>query len=65
LFLILKSTYLLADGSVPSKQRERFQAAVDEYFSFIGEFPDGPHTKEANRMYETSTKYLGNQNTES
>jgi len=65
LFLILKSTYLLADGSVPSKQRERFQATVDEYFSFIGEFPEGPHTKEANRMYETSTKYLGNQNTES
>jgi outer membrane protein assembly factor BamD len=58
MFLILKSSYLLADNSVASKQRERYQAAVDEYYSFIGEFPDGPHTREANRIYETSTKFL-------
>ncbi len=48
MFLILKSSYLLADQSIPSKQRERFQATVDEYYSFIGEFPDGPHSREAN-----------------
>jgi outer membrane protein assembly factor BamD len=60
LFLILKSTYLLADGSVPSKQRERFQATVDEYYSFIGEFPEGSHSREAKRMYEASNKYLEN-----
>jgi len=65
LFLILKSSYLLADGSVPSKQRERYQTTVDEYFSFIGEFPDGPHTREAKRMYETSSKYLDNLNKQS
>jgi outer membrane protein assembly factor BamD len=65
LFLILKSSYLLADGSVPSKQRDRFQAAVDEYLSFIGEFPEGSHTREANRMYEASSKYLENFNKES
>lgn len=65
LFLILKSTYLLADGSVPSLQRERFQATVEEYYSFIGEFPEGSHTREANRMYEASNKYLENFNKES
>ncbi|MEA3461157.1 MAG: outer membrane protein assembly factor BamD, partial [Bacteroidota bacterium] len=65
LFLILKSSYLLADGSVPSKQRERYQATVDEYYSFIGEFPEGPHTREANRMYEASNKYLENLNKQS
>lgn len=65
LFLILKSTYLLADGSIPSKQRERFQATVDEYYSFIGEFPEGPHSKEAKRMYESSNEYLENQNNQS
>ena len=62
MFLILKSSYLLADNSIPSKQRERYQAAVDEYFSFIGEFPDGPHSKEAERIYENSNKYLANNN---
>jgi outer membrane protein assembly factor BamD len=58
MFLILKSSYLLADRSIPSLQRERFQATVDEYLSFIGEFPEGTHTREANRMYEASTKFL-------
>lgn len=62
MFLILKSSYLLADGSVPSKQKERFQAAVDEYYSFIGEFPDGPFSKEARRIYENSNKYLADNN---
>jgi len=58
MFLILKSTFLLADNSVPSKQKERYQATVDEYYSFVGEFPDGSHSKEAKRMYDSSNKYL-------
>jgi len=62
LFLILKSSYLLADNSIPRLQRERYQATVDEYYSFIGEFPEGSHTREANRMYEASTEFLGNTN---
>lgn len=65
MFLILKSSYLLADKSIPSLQRERFQATVDEYYSFIGEFPEGSHTREANRMYEASTKYLEETNRQS
>lgn len=65
MFLILKSTYLLADNSIPSKQRERFQAAVDEYYSFIGEFPDGPYSKEAERIYESSNKFLANNSNQS
>ena len=65
MFLILKSSYLLADNSIPSKQRERYQAALDEYYSFIGEFPDGVHSKEAQRIYESSNKFLGDNNNES
>ena len=65
MFMILKSSFLLADKSVPSKQRERFQAAVDEYYSFIGEFPEGPHSKEAARIYENSSNYLEGKNNKS
>jgi outer membrane protein assembly factor BamD len=65
MFMILKSSFLLADNSVADKQRERYQAAVDEYYSFIGEFPDGPHTREAQRIYEDSNKYLEEHNNES
>jgi len=65
LFLILKSSYLLADNSVPAKQRERFQAAVDEYYSFIGEFPDGPYTREARKIFESANEFLANHDNES
>ena len=65
MFLILKSSYLLADGSIPSKQRERYQTTVDEYYSFIGEFPEGTHSKEARRRYEASNKFLENTNKQS
>jgi len=58
MFMILKSSYLLADNSIPSKQKERYQATVDEYYSFIGEFPEGPHSKEASRIYESSNNFL-------
>jgi len=64
MFLILKSSYLLADNSIASLQRERFQATIDEYYSFIGEFPEGTHTREANRMYEASNKFLEDTNSE-
>lgn len=57
-FLILKSTYLLADNSVIEKQKERFQSTVDEYYSFIGEFPNSQYVDEAKRMYEASMKVL-------
>jgi outer membrane protein assembly factor BamD len=65
LFLVLKSSYLLADKSIPSLQLERFQSTVDEYFSYIGEFPDTSHSKEAQRMYEASNTFLENHNKQS
>lgn len=60
LFLILKSSYLLADNSISSKQKERFQSTVDEYYTFIGEFPQSEYAKEAKKMYDASMKFLGN-----
>lgn len=59
LFLILKSSFLLADNSVPQKKKERFQSAVDEYYTLIGEYPETQYLKEAKRMYEQSMKALG------
>jgi outer membrane protein assembly factor BamD len=59
LFLILKSSYLLADNSVYSKRKERFQDTVDEYYTFISEFPDSKYKKEAQKMYETSMNIAG------
>jgi len=58
MYLILKSNYLLASNSVFSKQKERFQNTVDEYYSFISEFPDSKFRRDADRIYEDSMVYL-------
>lgn len=58
MFLILKSKYLLAENSVKSKQTERYQDTVDEYFSFVSEFSDSDYISEAKRMYKVSAKHL-------
>lgn len=59
LFLILKSNYLIAQNSVQEKMMDRYQATVDEYYSFIGEFPNGKNAAEARKIYESSMKVLG------
>ncbi|MCF8226680.1 MAG: outer membrane protein assembly factor BamD [Bacteroidales bacterium] len=58
LYLILKSSYLLADNSVESKRMERFQSTVDEYLSFTSEFPESEYTRDADRMYRNSQDIL-------
>ena len=59
MFLILKSNFLLANNSIESKKRERYQATLDEYYSFISEFADGENKKEVDKIYETCMKELG------
>ncbi len=59
MFLLLKSSYLLAKNSVESKLKDRYQAAVDEYYSFISEFPKGKFSNDATAMYEQSMAVLG------
>ncbi len=59
LFMILKANYLLSENSVDKKKPERYQDTVDEYYSFIGEFPQGKYSDEANRIYSTSMRILG------
>lgn len=58
LYLILKSSYLLADGSVESKKKERLQTAVDEYLSFTSEFPESEYLKDAEKMYKNTQRSL-------
>ena len=58
MFLLLRSSYLLAENSVIAKRQERFQAALDEYYSFIGEFPESKYVRDAQRMYDRTDRYL-------
>ncbi|MBN1598821.1 MAG: outer membrane protein assembly factor BamD [Bacteroidales bacterium] len=59
MFMLVKSSYLLAYNSISTKQKERYQDAVDEYYSFAAEFPESKYKKEADRYYRLASKILG------
>ena len=59
MFMLVKSSYMLADKSILSKKKERFQDTIDEYYSFASEFPESKYLKEAKKYYRMSVKYLG------
>ena len=58
MYLILRSSFLLADNSVASKKRERMQATADEYLSFKSEFPESTYAKEAEKIFSSVQNHL-------
>jgi len=64
MYLLLRSSFLFAENSVPARKKERFQSTLDEYFSFIGEFPQSQYAKDAQRMYERTDRFLKTRVTE-
>ena len=61
LYYIAMSSYKYADQSVPSKQKERFLAFVDDYYNFIGELPDSKYRRELDTIYAKAQRALGKQ----
>lgn len=59
MFMVLKSSYKYAERSVFIKKKERYQSALDEYYSFKAEYPESKYMREANRYYTAMAKYLG------
>src|SRR5664279_4310393 len=47
MYLKLNSLYLYAEHSLPNKQKERYQATLDDYYSFMEEFPCLLYTSDA------------------
>jgi len=60
MYLVLRSKYLLAEGSIQNKKVERYQSAVDEYYSFLDEFPESEYMKDAVEMFDNSNAILKN-----
>ena len=58
MYLLLRSSFLLADNSIPARRKERFQSTVDEYYSFVGEFPESTYMRDAQRMFERADRFL-------
>ena len=51
MFLKLNSLFLYAENSLPAKQKERYQATLDDYYSFMEEFPKSEYSKDVNRYF--------------
>lgn len=58
LYYTAMSSYKYADLSIPSKQKERFMVFVDDYFNFIGEYPDSPRCRELGHLYKKAKEKI-------
>jgi len=64
MYMLLKSKYLLAVRSVAEKQENRLSNALDEYFTFIDEYPESKYRKEVDKFYAVTAKMLNYQEEE-
>lgn len=55
--LILKSKFQEAKQSINERQADRYRDVVDEYYSFINNYPDSKHKKEAETIFKIASKH--------
>lgn len=58
LYYTAMSSYKYADLSIPEKQKERFMLFVDDYYNFIGEYPESSHCKELEHLYKKAKEKI-------
>lgn len=56
--LILKSRYQMARQSVDEKKEDRYREVVDEYYSFISEYPESDFRNEADNILKIAKKNI-------
>lgn len=61
MFLIVRSSYLLAKNSIEELKMERFQETINEYYAYIDEFPANQYSKEAEKIYANCVKAIKRQ----
>ena len=58
MYLKLSSLFQYAELSFANKQKERYQATLDDYYSFMEEFPKSIYEKEVNSIFQKTNKIL-------
>lgn len=56
--LILKARYQEAAQSVQEKKADRFRDVIDEYYSFINNYPDSPNRREADNIFKIAQNHV-------
>jgi outer membrane protein assembly factor BamD len=58
MFLKLNSLFQFAERSFASKQKERYQDTLDDYYSFMEEFPQSQYGKDVKKIFLDTARYL-------
>lgn len=58
--LILKARYQEARESIDEKKPDRFREVIDEYYSYINNYPDTPNREEADNIFKIAQRYVKN-----
>jgi outer membrane protein assembly factor BamD len=58
MYLKLHSLYLYAYNSMPDKQKARYQDTMDDYYSFMEEFPKSRYAKDVADIFSKTDRYL-------
>jgi outer membrane protein assembly factor BamD len=60
MFLKLNSLFLYAELSMQDKQKTRYQDTLDDYYSFMEEYPESRYSKDVKSIYQKTDRYLKN-----
>jgi outer membrane protein assembly factor BamD len=58
MYLKLNSLFQYAELSYKIKQKERYQATLDDYYSFMEEFPKSTYSRDVNNIFQKTNKFL-------
>lgn len=58
MFLKLNSLFKYAELSMKDKQKTRYQDTLDDYYSFMEEYPESRYLKDVKDIYQKTDKYL-------
>jgi outer membrane protein assembly factor BamD len=58
MYLKLNSLFQYAELSQANKQKERYQATLDDYYSFMEEFPKSTYARDVNYIFQKTNKFL-------
>ena len=53
-YLVIDAEFKLAEISIPSKQRERYQSVIDHYMEFLDTYPNSKFLRDAEKEYAES-----------
>ena len=58
MFLIIRAKYELAIVSVEEKLQGRYRDVVDEYYTYLNEYPEGKYLKQVQKYFDYANKRI-------